>query len=120
MEKWRKFLYQNIKTVGDALERMPDDFDFASNYTDDYAFPTICLPVNLTEEGKREWRDVLRLPVGGIHPTFLSDCAVVIDIDSLPESQADKMERRLYNFCMAIAGYCSEANTEKWFEDDEN
>ena len=119
METWRKFLYQNIKTVGDALERMPNDFDFATNYTDEYAFPSICLPVILTEEGKNEWQDVLQLKVDSIHPTFLSDCAVVIDINSLPEKEADKMERRLFNFCKALAGYCSESNWDKWFKDKE-
>ena len=112
-----KEAFSGIRTVADALENFSSDFDFASNYTDEYEYPTVCPPVELTDAGKAEWKDVLRLPVESVFHSSVHGCyVVVVDINKIPKKRADRAESRLNSFCYALAGYCPESKYNLWFK----
>lgn len=70
----------------------------------------VCPPVKLTKEGMNTFKDALDLPVD--YMTVVSDDEADYDEDN-PNS---KLELAWKLLC-SLAGYCSERDYKKWFED---
>jgi hypothetical protein len=79
------------------------DKDVCDDY-DERSYIGFSGPLELTEEGKREFEDVLNYEVDG-----LKEPAIV---------HADKasVAERIRTFFFSAAGYCSETDYVKWFK----
>ena len=84
------------------------DVDVGNNVTDGLGC-ALCCPMQVTKEGEAEWGDVLDY---------------VVDVDgAYAECVVDDVERwqsklsRLNLFLSCAAGYCSDSNYTKWFDD---
>lgn len=85
-------------------------------YSDAYDFDgwAICPPILITEEGEKEWGDVLDHSVklvdgwSGIIALFnVGECA--------DEDEEEEKTKRTIAFLEAQAGYCSADDWDKWF-----
>lgn len=88
------------------------DIDIANNVTDSLGCCLVC-PTKLTEEGEREWGDVLDYVVDVYGDDNYAEC--IVDDDHNIKWQTKK--RRLDEFLASAAGYCSEYDYNKWFMD---
>ena len=88
------------------------DIDVANNVTDSLGCCLVC-PIKLTEEGEREWGDVLDYIVDVSGDDNYAEC--IVDDDPNIKWQTKKM--RLNDFLYSAAGYCSEDDYNKWFVD---
>lgn len=87
------------------------DIDVYDNVCEELGI-ACCRPVELTEDGKKEFADVLDYDIEEYHDEY-SDCAIV-DIDG------DNWEYRLARakaFFEALAGYCTVDEWDKWIVD---
>lgn len=89
------------------------DIDIANNVTDSLGCCLVC-PTKLTEEGEREWGDVLDYVVDVHGDDNYAECIV----DDDPNIKWQTKNRRLENFLLSAAGYCSEEDYDKWFIDE--
>lgn len=75
-----------------------------------------CGPQKLTEEGKKEFSDVLAYPV---HFNQFTDCMyAIVEIDDPDDAVWEKRLERARLFFEGMAGYCSCSDYDKWFEND--
>lgn len=72
----------------------------------------MCGPVELTEEGKRRFAEVLEYEV------TLGDGCAVVSCDG-PDGVWQKKLKEAKRFFEGAAGYCSEEDYEKWFKEEE-
>lgn len=86
------------------------DIDVVNNVTDSLGCCLVC-PQQLTEEGEREWADVLDYIVD------VYDNYAVCIVDDDPNIKWQTKNRRLNRFLSSAAGYCSEEDYDKWFID---
>lgn len=91
------------------------DIDITNNVTDDFAAAFVG-PLKLTEDGEKEFADVLDYDVA------LSDgCAEIIvdrpDDDAIEWRQRWLKASRFFN---SAAGYCSEEHFKQWFDTEED
>jgi hypothetical protein len=91
------------------------DIDVVNNVTDSLGCCLVC-PTELTEEGEREWGDVLNYIVNVYGDDNYAEC--IVD-DGEPELSWNKKLRRLNRFLNSAAGYCSEDDYNKWFSDED-
>ena len=89
------------------------DIDIANNVTDSLGCCLVC-PMKLTEEGEREWGDVLDYVVDVYGDDNYAECIV----DDDPHIKWQTKNRRLESFLLSAAGYCSETDYDKWFVDE--
>ena len=75
-----------------------------------------CGPQKLTEEGKKEFSDVLDYPVK-LHYNGL-DTVVIVNIDDPDDAVWEKRLERAKLFFEGMAGYCSCSDYDKWFENN--
>lgn len=91
------------------------DIDVYNNITDDEAVALVC-PMELTEEGDKEWGDVLdyivEVSTEGNYPYAICIC------DDNPDIKWQIKKKRLTKFLWSAAGYCSEENYNKWFKEN--
>ena len=86
------------------------DVDVYNNVTEDWAI-CACCPIVLTEEGEKEWADVLDSTID-IYANF----EALIDVDG-EEGVWQERNRRAKKFFYSAAGYCSVENYKKWFKE---
>lgn len=86
------------------------DVDIANNVTDSLGCCLVC-PMKLTEEGEREWGDVLDYVVDVHGDDNYAECIV----DDDPNIKWQTKKKRLNYFLSSAAGYCSEDDYDKWF-----
>lgn len=86
------------------------DVDVANNVTDSLGI-CLCCPMQLTEEGEREWGDVMKYVVNVYGEDNYATCIV----DDDPNTPWNIKAKRLDQFLWAAAGYCSEEDYDKWF-----
>lgn len=92
--------------------KLNDDIDVSDDYADDFCI-AYCGPMELTEEGEKEFSDILDLNIT-VYPQYCE--AVVNGIEN------GVQHMRVAKFFYALAGYCTEESYDKWFrmvEDDE-
>lgn len=95
------------------------DIDITNNVTDDFAAAFVG-PLKLTEDGEKEFADVLDYDV------VLSDgCAEIIvhrpDDDALNNIIEWRMRWfKASRFFNSAAGYCSEEHFKRWFDTEED
>lgn len=91
------------------LMMIPGDRDVSDDVFD---YLPLCVsgPIQVTEEGRDEWRDVLRLPV-----TAFDEHYAVVSVDDPDEDIEERRALRLQRFLRAQAGYCSEKDFDRWF-----
>lgn len=85
--------------------KMDIDIDVCDDY-DESCYIVFCGAVALTEEGEKEFADVL-------------NTMVEVDADNgiaLLHAESDEEVNALNRFFHSAAGYCSEENYNKWFE----
>ena len=70
----------------------------------------------LTEEGKKEWGDVLDLGVYINNPPSIDYGypEAVVEVDDLPN--CEHLAKRVMELFWACAGYCTEDEWDKWFK----
>jgi len=96
------------------------DIDVCDDY-DESCYIAFVGPVELTDEGKQEFADVMDCDV-----EIVPDCAVGVENDkpvfydnAIVHAESDAQVRALVRFFNATAGYCSESDYDKWFVDSE-
>ena len=85
------------------------DVDVANNVTDELGCALVC-PMELTEEGEKEWDDVLNYVVDVYGDDNYAEC--IVD-DKEPEISWTTKKKRLNDFLYSVAGYCSESDYNK-------
>ena len=96
------------------------DIDVYNDVWDDEGV-AICLPIHFTDEGLREFADVLELEVEASHYTgeYSYLPLLIVKLSKLPDAEQDKMRERLNVFLWSQAGYCSVELFDKWFKEVE-
>lgn len=77
----------------------------------DIEIPAFCGPIKILPKAKKEWADVLNQTVT-IH--YSQDNYQTTWIMLNAENEEDV--RRARRFFLALAGYCSQENFDKWFK----
>lgn len=112
-EGWRREMSDT--TLGELLEaREFDPAEFVTNW-DDMGCTFIWREMELSDEAKEEFKDILSLPVTvksvkGWYPHE----NIWFWYGGTPKKEA-QIEKRLREFLLACAGYVSEDQYEKWF-----
>ena len=99
------------------LIREEIDIDVWDNY-DERCGLAIVGPLNLTEEGKAEFEEVLEMEcmIKSYGQGEFGDCAVVFtDYPSQTEEESERKTELLRVFLLAQAGYVGVEEYEKWF-----
>lgn len=96
-------------TFGTFIQNEEVDVDVYDN-EDYYNGIAVCCPVRMTEQGKKEWADVLRMPLSEISASIL-----IVNVSRRTEKQESKRARRLRDFLLATAGYVSDKKYMEWF-----
>ena len=86
------------------------DVDVANNVVDSLGI-CLCCPMQLTEEGEREWGDVMKYVVDVYGKDNFATCIVDDDLNVPWKTKAMRLDK----FLWAAAGYCSEEDYDKWF-----
>lgn len=103
-----------IRDFIETCDRELLDIEVVSNYTDELDINYVGDPsVRLTQEGEREFRDILSLEIE-LRPD--SDFAIVTIPDG-DEDQMDECETRVSLFFNACAGNVAAGLYERWFEE---
>ena len=94
------------------------DIDVYNDVWDDEGV-AICLPLLFTDEGLREFADVLELEVKTGFYYWGRDAfpRLIVELSKIPENQQSKMRKHLNRFLWAQAGYCSCEDWDKWFKE---
>ena len=101
------------------LEEMLTGIDFDVDVCDDYAddlYIAFCSPLALTDDGRKEFKDILDLEVI-IDDEYPEACVLLSD-----KPNYEHLHRVLKDFLYSAAGYCSDSDWNKWFyypDDDE-
>lgn len=74
-----------------------------------------CGPQELTEEGKREFEDIMDYEVTINRNSYGGLPAAIIHIDDEEDSVWEHRLVRVKKFFDSAAGYCSVSDFEKWF-----
>ena len=94
--KIREFIKQEI------------DIDVCDNVYDRY-YCAFCGPVHLTEEGEKNFADVLEYDI----TPYYDYCVAIIDLDMYEDYVG--MHRKAKYFFQSVAGYCEDDLWNKWF-----
>lgn len=84
------------------------DIDICDNVYDSY-YPAFCGPVHLTEEGEKEFADVLDYEI----TPYVNECIAIVDVDYY-DNYAEAHRKAKY-FFTALAGYVDDDLWNKWF-----
>ena len=93
--------------VKDLLE-MEIDVDVVDNVCEELNIG-FCGPVELTDEGKQKFADVLEFDIS------LDDDCVNVDVDDYDEAVFERKLAAAQRFFLNCAGWCSEEDWNKWF-----
>ena len=85
------------------------DLDIYNDVTDSMA-PCFCGPIELTDEGKEYFKNVLELDIE------VNDCCAAVLVDDYGDSWS-RAWGEAREFFSAAAGYCSESNYKRWFKE---
>ena len=107
----KNIMFRKEDTTIRGLLRMNIDIDVYDDDSDGIGI-AFCGPVGLTDEGRREWRDILDYKVSFVDGTICGDIAVVKIPDDV---DYDEMLDRCSDFFGALAGYCSQSDWDEWF-----
>lgn len=89
------------------------DVDVYNNITDDEAI-CLCCPLELTEEGLKEWSDVMDYIVEVDMDGYCPSAECICDDD--PDIKWQTKKKRLTKFLWSAAGYCSDKDYDTWFK----
>ena len=92
-------------TVREFLTKCEEDVDVCTDVID-HGEVAYCPVILLTDDGEKEWSDILDL---NVDVNYRWNVAVV-------ECPTEELDDRAWDFFMSIAGYCSDSNWEKWFK----
>lgn len=95
-------------TIRDLL-LMDVDIDVYDNVCESLAI-AFCGPMNLTEEGKEHFKDVLDLPV----IIYTDNNVAIVDVDD-SEGVWQKKLKGAKELFYALAGFCPISDWHKWF-----
>lgn len=89
-------------------------------YSDAYDFDgwAICPPIVLTDEGEKEWHDVLNMKVQIVTGGFLGTRALFNVGECNSEKEEYDRTIKAIAFLEAQAGYCSCEDYDKWFVEE--
>ena len=87
------------------------DLDMYDDY-DERCACALCCPLELTEMGERQFKDVLDMDV-----TINNDDIDVLS--GLVHTETDKEADALRDFVVSAAGYCSDSEYQAWFKEGE-
>lgn len=107
-----EFKLQDRMTIRELLTHKID-IDVYNNITDDEAVALVC-PMELTEEGLKEWGDVLDYVVETTTDNNYSYAVCICDDD--PNVKWQTKKKRLTKFLWSAAGYCSNKDYDAWFK----
>lgn len=108
-----EFELQDRMTIRELMNHKVD-VDIYNNITDDEAI-CLCCPLELTDEGEKEWGDVLDYVVEVTTDNNYSYAECICDDD--PDIKWQTKKKRLTKFLWSAAGYCPEEDYNKWFLD---
>lgn len=91
------------------------DIDCYDNVVEDIGI-AFCGPMVLTDEGMKEFGDVIEYTAEIIEDPIGYDVCIIIVDDDPDVSWKDKV-KRAKRFFYAIAGYCADTDYQRWFKD---
>lgn len=100
-------------TIRDLMTYKEDIDVYSDTY--DYDGWAICPPIIVTEEGEREWKDVLDMKVEILTDGMLGLRALFNVGEYYDEEDEHNKTLRVIEFLEAQAGYCSCEDYDKWF-----
>lgn len=123
---WSKFLEESgwkkedfDMTLGEVLEtRTFDAAEFVTNV--DMECTLVWFGSKLSEEGKKEFKSILSLPVAIRHVTGRYEHDNIIFWYGASSAEERVIEKELRRFLLASAGYVSDSLYEKWFVEIED
>ncbi len=98
-------------TVSDLI-KMEIDIDVYDNVLDDIGI-AFCGPLELTEAGKKKFREVLDYKVFFRNSVYGQ--VAIVDVDAIQEEVWRKKLSNAKNFFWSAAGYCAVSNFKRWF-----
>lgn len=96
--------------VKDLLEQ-----DICKDVCDDYderCWIAFVGPMKLTEEGEKKFSQSLSVPIA-----LWGDTIGLLVADRIPDEDHEEAVENLHELFLAMAGYCSKDNYNKWFEE---
>lgn len=99
-------------TIRDLMTYEQDIDVYSDTY--DYDGWAICPPILLTEEGEREWKDVLDMNVEVVTGGMLGTRAL-FNVGECDAKEEHRRTMRAYRFLESQAGYCSCEDYDRWF-----
>lgn len=76
-----------------------------------------CGPAELTEEGKARFADVMDFDVEIIEDTWSGFPHAIVHVDDPDEKKWKRNLKQAKTLFEGLAGYCSEADYNKWFKE---
>lgn len=92
---------RTLREIVHAINVIGEDYDL---YVDGLDGIAICPPITITSEGENKFKEVLDTP-----------CDWFKDSQTI-SYENEKLDKKAYNFIMALGGYCSSENFDKLFE----
>lgn len=103
-------------TVREFLN-LSEDIDVYDNVTEGLAI-AFCGPIYLTDEGEKEFSEILDFEIEIIRDYHYGDTAIV-NVDSPDEKVWKKKLKLAIRFFHSLAGYCADEDYAKWFIEGE-
>lgn len=96
------------------LIAMEIDIDCYDNVVEGIGI-AFCGPVKLTEDGEKEFADVMDYECEILQDPFIGYDVCIIITDDHPYIGHNEKLKRANKFFKSVAGYCTEAESNKWF-----
>lgn len=104
---------KEYKSILEFMRLQKEDVDVYNDCLDTVGV-AYCPRTRVTKEGRKEWEDILHLPV-----TVYSPLTVRPDwYEAVVHVETEQEAVRVDKFFWAVAGYVSSEEWERWFEND--
>lgn len=90
-----------LKDVLSAINVFNEDTDIT---VDGIGTIAVCPPVTITKEGLDHWHDALQSKMYNGDPFTTNN-------------DSEELDKRVWKFLIALAGYCPETKYQQWFQD---
>ena len=92
------------------------DIDVYDDVCEELAI-AFCGPLELTEEGEKEFSEVLDYEIYINQHSYYNLPAVIVNIEAFPDWK--ERLRKAKNFFWSAAGYCDFEDYDRWFKEEE-
>lgn len=105
-------------TIRDLIQ-MEIDIDVYDDVCEELSV-AFCGPQPLTEEGEKEFADIMDYPVEINPDSYGGLSAAIVLIDDPDEKVWKKRLKKAKHFFYSAAGYCACSDYDRWFPEDQD